>query len=196
MSHRARFALLTGFALALAFGWLLFPRLLYVRADQPLAFSHETHASEAVGLTCEDCHALRPDGSFSGIPTTAKCAECHAEPIGATPEEKRLVDDYVKPGRELPWRVYARQPDNVHFPHASHVKAAGIACERCHGPHGSSTLLRPHEANRLTGESRDVWGPSSTRIRREPWQGMKMSDCERCHAERGRGATSCLGCHK
>jgi hypothetical protein len=196
MRHRGSIAFLAGLVPALAAGWLAFPRLLYVKADQPLRFSHKTHAGEAVGLACEDCHALRADGTFTGIPAVAKCAECHAEPVGESADEKRLVEDYVKPGREIPWRVYARQPDNAFFPHAPHVKTAAIACERCHGPHGQTDTLRPHETNRVTGESRDVWGPTLLRVRREPWQGMKMSDCEGCHLERGRGGTACIDCHK
>jgi len=196
MTRRAMVAVLAGLALALAFGWLAFPRLLYVQAAQPLQFSHKIHSSEATGLGCEDCHALRADGSFRGVPTVETCTQCHAEPVGETADEKRLVDEYVKPGREVPWRVYARQPDNVFFPHAPHLKRAGIACERCHGPHGTSEALRPFERNRVSGYSRDVWGPSLARVGREPWQGMKMGDCEGCHAERGVRATACLDCHR
>ena len=33
-------------------------------------------------------------------------------------------------GREIPRRVYARQPDLAWFPHAQHVKLAGLPCER------------------------------------------------------------------
>ena len=102
----------------------------------------------------------------------------------------------MKPGKEIPWLVYARQPEHVFFPHAVHVKRAAIACERCHGPHGATDALRPFEANRVTGESRDVWGPSLSRLRNPTGQGMKMSDCEGCHAENGRARTACLTCHK
>ncbi len=90
----------------------------------------------------------------------------------------------MKPTRPIPWRVYARQPDNVHFPHAVHVKRAGLACARCHGPHGTTDALRPFEQNRVSGYSRDVG------------RGMKMSDCEDCHARHGRAHTSCLACHR
>ena len=185
-----------GLAPALAFGWAAFPELLYDSAEQPLQFSHKTHASEAVGLTCDDCHGFRPDGTFVGIPSVSKCAECHSEPLGETADEKRLVLEYVTPQREIPWRVYSRQPDNAHFPHAQHVKGAAIACAECHGSHGTTDRLRPLRTDRISGYSRDVAGSSPLGFARKPGDGMQMSDCEACHAQRHSQATACLDCHK
>ena len=196
MRHGPQVAFGLGVVSALAVGWFGFPRLLYVSAAQPLTFSHQKHAFEATGLACADCHGFRADGSFAGIPPIENCGNCHAEVQGDSAAEKKLVEEYVKPGREIPWLVYARQPDNVFFPHAPHVKRAQIACERCHGPHGQSTELRPFEVNRVSGYSRDIWGPSLSRLGLEKWQGMKMTDCVRCHAQQGRGGTSCLACHR
>jgi hypothetical protein len=181
MTRRSAVAALLGLASALALGWGGFPRLLYVAADQPLPFSHQVHTSEAAGLGCSDCHSFRADGSFAGIPPLATCAGCHAEPIGTSAGERRLVDEFVARGREIPWRVYSRQPANVHFPHAPHVTRAGIACERCHGGHGASATLAAFEENRISGYARGV---------------TSMAECEGCHRERGRGARSCLGCHR
>ena len=196
MTRRSLLAFAVGLSLVVSLGWLGLPRMLYARVEQPLRFSHRTHTSDKTGFLCQDCHALGADGRFAGIPSMESCAGCHAEPQGKTDEEKRLVEEYVKPKREIPWLVYSRQPENVYFPHAPHVRRAGIACERCHGPHGASDTLRPHEVNRISGYSRDIWGPSLSRLRREPWQGMKMSDCESCHAQHGLARTACLSCHK
>jgi menaquinone reductase, multiheme cytochrome c subunit len=196
MSRRAFLFFSAGLALALVLGWAAFPRLLYARAEQPLRFSHQTHASKKTGFSCADCHPIAADGRFAGIPAIENCAGCHAEPQGPSADEKRLVEEYVKPGREIPWLVYGRQPENVRFPHAIHVSRAGIECERCHGPHGTTDSLRPHETNRISGYSRDIWGPSLARVGTRPWQRMKMSDCESCHAEHGRERTACLACHK
>ena len=181
MSHRPLLFFSAGLALALVLGWVGFPHLLYARAEQPLRFSHRVHASDKTGFSCPDCHPIGEDGRFAGIPRVESCAGCHAEPQGASADEKRLVEEYVKPGREVPWLVYSRQPENVRFPHAVHVNKAGIGCERCHGPHGASEALPAHQTNRITGYSRDLW---------------KMSDCERCHAESGHERTACLACHK
>jgi hypothetical protein len=187
--------LLTGFVAALAAGWLAFPGLLYRSEPQPLRFSHAVHAGEKGGMVCEDCHQLREDGRFTGIPGVSRCAECHQSPLGDTPEEKRLVEEFVKPGREIPWKVYARQPDHVFFPHATHVRLAGLACQDCHGPHGSSDFLPRYESDRLTGYSRSIEGRSLARFARETWEGKKMVDCSHCHGAKG-VRESCLDCHK
>lgn len=182
-----------GLGLSLAAGWIAFPAMLYERTPQPVRFSHKVHADTA-GMKCEDCHSVRDDGRFSGIPPLAKCAECHAEPMGQTADEKRFVAQYVKANREVQWEVYSRQPDNAHFSHAIHVKAGKLSCETCHGSHGKTDALRPYEGNRVSGYSRDIWGRSMARLA-SGRAGMKMDDCMACHRSRG-VADSCLECHK
>ena len=181
-----------GLVPALAAGWLLFPRLLYKTEAQPLPFNHKVHTEGGMG--CTDCHATAENGRFTGLPTTEACAGCHAEK-GDNAGINALVASYVEPGREVPWLVHARQPDNVYFPHAPHVTGDKLACARCHGPHGASTATRTYAVNRLSGYSRDIWGPSIARVGRKDGQGMKMSDCIDCHRAGGR-ESACLDCHK
>lgn len=183
-----------GLGAALACGWLAFPMALYQPIDQPIQFSHKLHTGEDVALTCEDCHALTPDGRFN-MPATESCAGCHSEVQGKTADEKRLVDEYVSKNREIPWLVYARQPENVYFSHAPHLKLAGLKCERCHGAHGTTANLRPFERNRISTYSRDV-KPVPVLLAKSSGPGsMTMDDCSRCHHERG-VRESCLTCHK
>ncbi len=186
---------LSGIAAALAIGWFVFPLVLYEKSEQPIQFSHKIHTGEAVGLTCEECHSFRDDGQFTGIPSLEKCATCHSSQIGNSPEEKKLVDDYVSQNKEIPWLVYAREPQNTYFSHIQHVKLANIQCERCHGPHGKSEVLRPFQENRISGYSRDIWGQNISGIKSNPWEGMTMDDCAKCHEERG-VVSGCLQCHK
>jgi hypothetical protein len=186
---------IVGLVATLAIGWLGFPAMLYEKIEQPLQFSHKVHTGETLGLTCEDCHTFRDDGSFTGVPKLEKCAACHAEAIGESPDEKKLVEEYVTPNREIPWLVHATQPQNAYFSHIHHVRQGQLPCERCHGQHGSSDRLEPFQRNRISGESRAVWGSSISGIKEHPADGMKMADCSRCHAERG-VAESCLSCHK
>lgn len=195
MKHRGLIFFTTGLAATLALGWLAFPAVLYEKVDQPLQFSHNVHTGETVGLPCEECHSFREDGSFTGIPRLEKCAACHSQAVGTTTEEKMLVDEYVTPGREIPWLAYASQPQNAYFSHIRHVRMGEVACERCHGPHGTSDRLEPFHRNRITGESKAIWGTSLAGIKAGPWDGMKMDDCSRCHKERG-VPESCLTCHK
>jgi len=186
---------LLGLLLGIAAGWAAFPYLLYEREAQPLSFSHAAHAGETLGLGCEDCHGFEPDGRFIGVPPIEQCAACHEETIGDSADEAILVRDYVQPRREVPWRVYAREPDNAYFPHVVHVREAGIACERCHGEHGSTATLRPLERNRVSGYSRDIWGERISGIATAASDGKKMSDCLRCHATED-VAASCQDCHR
>jgi len=188
---RPRLVFAATLAVGMAAGWVGLPAVLYQRIAQPLPFDHVRHTSGA-GLACTDCHDLSA-GRGSGLPRTEKCAECHAETVGDSAGEKTLVESYVKPGREIPWLVYARQPDNVWFPHTPHV-AAKVACERCHGPHGTSTHAAPFERNRITGYSRDIWGHSPARLGRAQGDGMKMTDCVSCHRQT-HVHDACLDCH-
>jgi len=183
-----------GLALTLAAGWLVFPKVLYVEQSQPFSFNHQVHKDKA-GMACKDCHSFEAGGQFAGIPQVSSCAVCHAEAQGTTAAEKTLVEQYVKPNREIPWKVYARQPMNARFSHAVHAEQGKLACETCHGPHGASTSTPAYFENRITGESRNVWGPRPVRVGLKPGEGMKMSDCEDCHTQKGVTA-GCLGCHR
>jgi hypothetical protein len=184
-----------GVAVALFIGWVAFPRVLYSQKHQPLDFLHKTHAEKS-GLTdCAECHVVREDGSFAGLPATEKCAGCHSERVGESKAEAILVDSYIKPAQETPWLVYSRQPANVWFSHAIHLKRAKLSCAECHSSYGEQDSVRLYQVNRISGYSRDLWGHSISRLRNGPHEGMKMSDCEKCHRQRNL-EVGCLGCHQ
>lgn len=169
---------ITGFVAALFVGWWGFPKLLYSQKIQPIVFSHPVHV-EGAGMTCDQCHFFREDGSFNGFPSTKKCAECHEEALGDHPEEVKFVEQYINGGnyKEVPWYAYQKQPDNVYFSHAAH---ADIECTRCHLNVAAMDELPAYQENKLTGYSRNT---------------MKMWECERCHAEYG-VSNACFVCHK
>ena len=184
-----------GMALAIFAGWTAFPRALYVRREQPLEFRHQTHSAKSGLAQCDSCHVLGNDGQFSGMPANDVCAGCHSEKVGTSAAEARLVDGYLKPAVATPWLVYSRQPANVWFSHAIHIRRAGLACKDCHGNLGESDQQRLYEQNRISGYSRDIWGHSMSRLGRAPGDGMTMSDCEDCHRRR-HVEVGCLGCHQ
>lgn len=195
MSIRGSLSFSLGLAVALGIGWIAFPRALYRTETQPLQFNHKLHSSDKVGSKCADCHTLGADGGFA-VPALDSCSGCHSEPVTQNANEKVLVEQYVKPNRPIPWRVYARQPDNVRFSHAIHVQRAKMKCEECHGDHGSTSSLRSYQENRISGYSRDVWGYSISRIVMDKSHpAMKMDDCAACHQQH-RVDSSCLDCHK
>lgn len=192
---RSALVFLFGIAVALFVGWIIFPRVLYSQRLQPLDFLHKTHAEKSGVADCGDCHVIREDGTWAGIPPMEKCAGCHSERIGESNAEATLVGTYIKPAHETPWLVYSRQPANVWFSHAIHVKRAGLGCKECHSAYGESDQVRIYEVNRISGYSRDIWGHSISRLHRAPHDGMKMSDCEDCHRSHN-VEVGCLGCHE
>jgi len=170
---------LAGVLVALGAGWAGFPRAIYHKRPQPVDFSHKVHADKA-GTKCEDCHALRDDGSFAGVPALEKCSGCHAVPMGSTPAEKAFIDQYVTPTREPQWLIYAHQPENVYFSHAAHIRKNKVKCEECHGDVGATDKLPPVRIDRISGYTSETMG---------------MQVCIDCH-RKNQIADSCLECHK
>lgn len=171
-----------GIVAALIFGWNIFPQLLFSNKEQPITFSHVGHMTHTQKDLkdlddCVDCHDYREDGSYAGIPSLESCAECHSEPLTAVPSEQLFVNEYVKKGKQVPWKIYREQPDNVYFSHIAHEK---YECTECHQDMENADSLPPYYENKLTGYSRGT---------------MKMWECERCHAEED-ASNACYICHK
>ncbi len=193
-----------GIVISLIIGWAVFPKLLYSQKTQPVNFNHAMHMDPEISAEgCASCHYFREDGSFSGIPKLASCAECHEDVLGESEEEARFVEEYVKTGKEVPWLVYARQPDCVFFSHIAHVKMGNMECKTCHGDIGVSTQTRVYEENRITGYSRDIWGKNIAGFKKNTWDRMKMDDCAECHKANNVNQGSvqtlrggCFVCHK
>ena len=191
-----------GLAASLIVGWVVFPKLLYSQKRQPVDFNHALH-NELVEDGCESCHFFREDGSYHGVPKLEQCIECHEEVNGEDPEEARFVNEYVANEREVPWFIYSRQPQNVFFSHAAHVKMGEMDCVTCHGHIGESESLRVYQENRISGYSIDIWGKNISGIKRNSWDRMKMNDCSECHVRENVNQHSvqtlkggCFVCHK
>ncbi|HJD96905.1 menaquinone reductase multiheme cytochrome c subunit QrcA [Mailhella massiliensis] len=189
-------AFVVGLVVALILGWWVLPNLMKETKRQPIAFSHVEHVQNQ-GMTCEQCHFVRADGTFSGTPTTAQCAECHSTILGSDPEEARFVREYVQTGREIKseWLIYQKQPDNVFFSHVLHFgplaelkgpKEIAAFCSRCHLNVAETDVPPVYRENRLSGYSENT---------------MLMWGCERCHAEHmamgnTNASNACFTCHK
>ena len=194
---------IVGLALSMVVGWVVFPKLLYTQKNQPFDFSHKRHL-ELVDSGCQSCHFFRADGTFSGVPKLEQCLGCHEEQQGQSKDEALFIAQYVSQGREVPWRVYARQPDCVFFSHAAHIYGAKLDCVACHGPIGTSDSLKPYEVNRITGYSRDIWGSNIAGFKQHSWDRMKMDDCAECHKQSSlihdssvqTTRDACFVCHK
>jgi hypothetical protein len=193
---------LAGFMVFRYMGENVIPRLMFTRHKQTVDFSHVIHRDD-VGISCESCHFFYEDGSWSGTPTTEVCAECHEEMLGESPAEERLVNDYIKQGKEITWALYFRQPQCVSFSHSSHVRRAKLECETCHGPQGLSRHPTEYMVNRITNYSYVVYdadeSPNVANIINRngtgTWGTMSMDECAECHRARGT-STACFICHK
>lgn len=183
-----------GLAVALTIGWWVFPELLMSNKEQPVAFTHATHVEQA---ECADCHYLREDGSFTGIPNLENCLQCHESAIGSTRAEADFVRNYVESGREIPWLVHQKQPDNVFFSHAAHSMDS---CRKCHAEFEKDEQLCM--ACHVSLETLDKPGSyKENRISTYSSTTMKMWQCESCHAipahlESTNANNACYTCHK
>jgi len=191
-----------GLIASLVVGWVIFPQLLYSQKKQPVEFNHVLH-NDQVENGCESCHFFRDDGTFSGVPKLSQCIDCHEEVNGEDPAEEKFVNEYVLEEQEVPWLIYSRQPSNVFFSHAAHVKMAQMDCVTCHGDIGESESLKVYEENRISGYSRYIWGRNIAGFKRNPWDRMKMDDCSECHQKENVNQKSvqtkkggCFVCHK
>ena len=178
-------ALILGFIISFLVGWIFFGNHfavppLYGKLTQPVSFSHNIHVKEAE-MACEDCHYLKPNGRWSGVPKLAKCVECHEEPQGETKEEAHFIKKFVETGREIPWLIYSKEPKNVFFSHAAHLKIAGFKCRRCHGEMGYNDKPPVYVYSKLSKY------PQHTVI--------VMEKCMRCH-KKFEAPNYCFTCHK
>ena len=127
-----------GLVAALIVGWWLFPQIIFSEQSQPFNFNHKIHQEQ--GMTCKDCHQYREDGSFAGIPDLESCTMCHFDVMTDKKSEKIFIEEYVRPQKEIPWKVYQKQPDNVYFSHIAH-SIEHSDCESCHEKEANSRSL-------------------------------------------------------
>lgn len=156
--------------------------------DQPVAFSHETHAGK-FGIDCQYCHTGVTHSAKAGVPSANVCANCHNFIAGTDESQKveikNLMDNYIRKEKSPDWVRVHNTPDFVRFAHAPHVKAllkegkpTISACKECHG---------------------DVDHMKKVKQVRS----LNMGDCVNCHRDfrddhhyKDKGVTvSCSTCH-
>ena len=210
-----------GVLVALAFGWWVFPDMMYSEQHQPILFKHSAHITRE-NQSCSKCHTFRADGSFTGAPNIETCAACHATmkpaklPAGASAQQKaefkalKLLEEHLASGKPFEWQIHQAQPDNVFFSHAAHMEK----CYKCHlTMKGALDLGTPQQPEKLCMQCHpsiaelDKVPPVKVNILTDYTQKtMKMWACEHCHAHpahyndgmsnRTVANNACLTCHK
>ena len=122
---------------------------------QPVNYSHQIHVAQ-LGIDCRYCHSHVEDSSFSNIPDTATCMNCHTgegevaylnSTLWRAHKENKnlqLVRSSFASGEPIPWRRVHKLPDYVQFNHATHIKS-GVSCFSCHGRIDQQAVVRQSE---------------------------------------------------
>jgi len=135
--------------------------------EQPLPFSHKTHAG--VGVACKQCHPMPDPGDFATIARPPVCMTCHANVKTDSPHIKKLAEFHAA-GKRLPWAPVYRIPDWVSFSHKKHTAVEGITCASCHGPVAERAVLQREKD-------------------------LSMAACMDCHNAK-KASNHCLFCHE
>ncbi len=109
---------------------ILIAAVAWGQVQQPIPFSHKTHAGTAK-LPCKTCHANPDPGDMMTVAAPAKCMQCHSAIKTESPAIQKLAA-FAKNNREMKWQRVYQVPGYVRFNHRSHVDA-GTACATCHG---------------------------------------------------------------
>lgn len=165
---------------------------------QPIEYSHRLHAGE-LGIPCLYCHSGAERSRYAGIPAASTCMNCHrfvkakratvrAEEELAKKEKRkprlvvapdiRRLEDAVRTATPIRWKRIHQLPDFVYFDHRPHV-AAGLECQKCHGPVETMERVRQMESLSMGWCVNCHRGRDGTRLAGLPV--AASDDCARCH---------------
>lgn len=134
--------------------------------EQPIPFSHKTHAG-ALKLKCKMCHPNTGSGETMQIAKASTCMQCHSAIKTDSPAIQKLAA-FAKDNSEIQWARVYQIPNYVSFSHKTHLDA-GSTCENCHG--------RVAEREQLFREGE-----------------ISMGACMNCHREK-KVSIDCTLCH-
>lgn len=145
--------------------------------EQPIRFSHRLHCTE-LQIDCMYCHHTATKARSAGFPPASVCMNCHKTVTASwstiqeeaklakkenrkprliiSPELAKLYEamgldsDLRASGKKtkpIRWIRVHNLPDYSCFDHRPHI-AAGVACQKCHGP--VETMERVRQVERLS----------------------------------------------
>ncbi len=157
--------------------------------DQPIAFSHKTHAGDHK-ISCLYCHFGAEKSRHAGNPPTNVCMNCHSVIKKDSPEIAKIYEALQKQ-MPIKWIKVHNLPDFVYFNHKQHV-TGGVSCQECHGRVESMTRMRQEESLTMgwcieCHRGRGITPPqrhetkmqeAEYRMKEYPFGGL---DCAKCH---------------
>lgn len=165
---------------------------------QPIAYSHRLHAGE-LGVPCLYCHSGAERSRYAGIPAASTCMNCHRfvkapratvraeeqlakkegrKPRAVVSTEIAKLEHAMNTNTPIRWARIHQIPDFVYFDHRPHV-AAGVACQKCHGPVETMERVRQIESLNMGWCVNCHRGRDGTRLGGNPVKAS--SDCAVCH---------------
>ena len=111
--------------------------------EQPIAYSHETHAGK-LEIECVYCHTGVLQSKSAMIPSANVCMNCHKAvsegPKTGTVEIQKIYDAigwdgsaYTGEQDPIEWVKVHNLPDHVFFSHQQHYVVGNVDCIECHG---------------------------------------------------------------
>lgn len=119
---------------------MISPQIEAADKNQPIAFSHQIHATDNE-IPCQYCHLYARRSFSSGVPPMSTCIGCHGtmdrQLVAPNTEESNKVRQYWDDQQPIPWVKIHDVQDFVRFPHKKHVNAdpnrfldeAGTQCD-------------------------------------------------------------------
>ena len=145
---------------------LLLATFTLLGADDPIPFSHKTHAP--LKLDCAYCHTTAKTGDRASQPVAGTCMTCHVEIAKDKPAIQRLAA-LPKTSPIEPDRSVYMLAEFAFFSHARH-RHAKLDCQKCHG-----AVYEMEEVAQVLP--------------------MTMKACVTCHRTM-HAATACTKCHE
>ncbi|RUT79364.1 cytochrome c3 family protein [Ancylomarina longa] len=112
--------------------------------DQPIKFSHKTHATNNK-IDCRYCHTMVDDSKSAGIPHVSLCLNCHMivrEGTNSGKFEINKIHVAIENNTPIKWIRIHQLPDHVFFSHAQHVNVGKRECKECHGTIEEMNVVR------------------------------------------------------
>jgi len=187
------------------------------KPEQPIAYSHETHAGK-LGVDCVYCHTGALQSRSAMIPSANVCMNCHKAisegPKTGTAEIQKIYDAigwdgsaYTGETDPIKWVKVHNLPDHVYFSHQQHYVVGNVDCIECHGEMREQTVgiqMKPltmgwcldcHNTRQVDINSNEYYKGMHTRLLEHGGEELKKYLADGKVTVRELGGYECAKCH-